>query len=189
MPLRTLLLALFLAAPLAADPPAIRPVARPIPQISPIDYLAPILAASLTAARDQYAPQAKPLPAHIRTRLARYYTEDDLAPVRYVVDQTGQTLPALINRAQLEAGDTANHAVTIGPIIVFGHPPGPETGLYLWAHEICHTLQYRRLGMEGFAAAYLADAAGIEAVATRAGRAAIRAALDPNATVRLSHDC
>ncbi|MFQ6551554.1 DUF4157 domain-containing protein [Aestuariibius insulae] len=178
MPLR-FLLTLLLATPIAAE----------TRDRSIIRHAAPMLAATLTAARDHYGPGAKPLPPHIRTQLARYYTEADLAPVRYVVDQTGQTLPALINRAQLEAGETANHAVTIGPIIVFGTEPGPETSLYLWAHEVCHTLQYRRLGMEGFAAAYLADAAGIEAVATRAGRAAIRAALDPNATARLSHDC
>ncbi|MFQ6547429.1 DUF4157 domain-containing protein [Aestuariibius sp. 2305UL40-4] len=188
MPRRAALLALCLATPLLGEPADTRPVARPSPQIDVSSYFASALTAALTQARDTYAAEADPIPSNIRGKLTLYYTAADLDPVRFIVDRSPATLPALINGAQLDAGGTANHAVVAGHVIVFGNPPGDETTLYLWAHEVCHTIQYRRLGMDGFAAAYLADAEGMEAAAHAAGLAAVRRARNPSAPVE-PHTC
>ena len=37
----------------------------------------------------------------------------------------------------------------------------------MWAHELAHVEQYRRMGVDGFAAAYITDWRAIEREATR----------------------
>jgi hypothetical protein len=48
-------------------------------------------------------------------------------------------------------------AVTVGDVIFFRDPRRAEDAL-LWAHELTHVEQYRRLGVEAFATRYLQQA-------------------------------
>ncbi|MBU2136882.1 MAG: DUF4157 domain-containing protein, partial [Alphaproteobacteria bacterium] len=57
-------------------------------------------------------------------------------------------------------------AVTLQDVIVFSDA-AVARNVWLWAHELAHMEQYRRLGAQGFAARYAADWRALEAEANR----------------------
>jgi hypothetical protein len=87
--------------------------------------------------------------------------------VRWTVRGQRFELGSLLTAWVLEDG-----AVTLGRVVVFDHD-GLSDNLWLWAHELAHVEQYQRLGVDGFAMAYLADWQGMEAEATARGNAVV----------------
>lgn len=127
---------------------------------------APLLAALLQA-REHYKDRGKPIPTEVKLLLMKSFTAEDLNRARYVVDDFGGTLPAIINQTQEIFGD--QHAVVVDNIIVYSSEPRNEH-VYFWAHAMQHTVQYKRLGMAGFASEYTTNYRGIEGEADRVGR-------------------
>jgi hypothetical protein len=136
------------------------------------------LANALRQAHAYYAGSAKPLPETVRSRLAAGFPAEVLDRVRVVETGEEGTLPAIINFVQTRFGDAVGgtSAVTIDDIVAFSQIPEPDEIEY-WAHEVEHTVQYRRLGgIDGFAAEYTRNYQGLEdeanAVATQVAAAA-----------------
>jgi hypothetical protein len=123
---------------------------------------------------------AQPIPRALHERLAPHYGRDVLATIRWTTRGQRLELGSLLTAWVLEEG-----AVTLDRVIVFDNEELAEN-LWLWAHELAHVEQYRRLGVEGFAAAYLADWAAMEAEAVARGNAVVAAirAQEENAMVR-----
>ncbi|CAN5392688.1 hypothetical protein BH10PSE7_BH10PSE7_29660 [soil metagenome] len=97
--------------------------------------------------------------------LSLTFEASHVSTVRYIVDNEGGNIAALINGIKDVLGETSgngNHAVTIDNIIVFSKEPGGVADLFFWAHEIQHTVQYKNLGIDGFAAKYEVDHASLE---------------------------
>ena len=133
------------------------------------------LGAALHQAKAYYEPKAKPLPAKVAKLLGMHFDKAHLSKVRYVVDNDGGTIAGLINGIKDQMGDLhdGNHAVAIDNIIVFAKEPGGREDLFFWAHEVQHTVQYARLGIDGFAAEYTKDYKALEADADRVATAAV----------------
>ena len=61
----------------------------------------------------------------------------------------------------------------VDDVIVFNTtPPSYEEDKFWWAHEVMHTTQYGRMGVEKFAYKYMTDFFGIESEADRKGQQA-----------------
>ena len=115
------------------------------------------LNAALQQAYDYYKDKGTPLPAKTYNLLSNQFPKEHLDTVRYVVDDSGPTMPALINAVRTQIGEKTpdNFAVTVGNIIVFAKQPADgRDNIFLWAHEVQHTVQYKQKGMDGFAADY-----------------------------------
>ena len=119
---------------------------------------AQLLAQWITESRQEtLAAGTKPIPPQIIAGLADYFPVTQLHEVRFRVGQIADlSLPALAFRF----GDAS--AVTLDDVIVFNHEADAETDLKLWAHELTHVMQYRRWGIDGFAARYVADSNAVE---------------------------
>ncbi len=123
------------------------------------------LAAALHQAHAFFDDKAEPLPDPIKRMLAVHFDQASLDAARFVVDDQPDTLNGLINLLQTKIGDSTadNHAVVIGDIIVFAKMPALDiTDIRFWAHEVAHTIQYAKLGLNGFAAEYVRNYEGIE---------------------------
>jgi len=92
-----------------------------------------------------------------------------LRSARYVVDDFGGNVAAIINKLQEVIGN--EHAITLDNIIVFSREPKHEN-VFFWGHELGHVEQYRRLGIEGFAGRYTVAWRELENEADERGRAA-----------------
>jgi len=104
----------------------------------------------------------RPIPLEIDQAMRGYFSDSLLARVRYTVGSAdGMTLPALA----FSYGDVA--ALTLDDIIVFRDDHAAQTDLKLWAHELTHVEQYRRWGLQGFAAHYARNPASVESEAYR----------------------
>lgn len=124
--------------------------------------LSVILSAYLQASYDVLEPKSKPMPSLVRNALREHFSKDLLSDVKYIVSTFGLSLPEVINGYQVFMGNHA-HAVTIGNLIAFSVEPGTsDDDVFWWAHETCHVEQYKALGIDGFAKAYVEDYAGIE---------------------------
>ena len=97
-----------------------------------------------------------PIPGHIRARLERLFPPHILENVRYTTDFSAIGSLQWVTAEYQETG-----AVTLDNIIIFfdsdeANCDNPSTGcIGLWAHELEHVLQYDRLGIDGFAQAYV----------------------------------
>lgn len=135
---------------------------------------ATVLAAAIRhSASEALRDDMRKVPPELAEALAQHYGRDLVASVRWTVRGRRLELGSLLTAWVLEEG-----AVTLDRVIVFDNAALADN-LWLWAHELAHVEQYKRLGVEGFAAAYVADWQGMEAEAiTRANAvvAAIRAA-------------
>lgn len=132
----------------------------------PANVLAGAIAASAAETR---RAGTREMPGEMADLLAPHFGRALVADVRWTVRGQRLELGSLLTAWVLEEG-----AVTLGRVVVFAHP-GLADNLWLWAHELAHVEQYRRLGVDGFAAAYLADWAGMEAQATARGNAVVLA--------------
>lgn len=115
------------------------------------------LNAALQQAYEYYKDKGAPLPAKTYNLLSHQFPKEHLDTVRYVIDDSGPTMPALINAVRTQIGEKTpdNFAVTVDNIIVFAKQPADgRDNIFLWAHEVQHTVQYKQKGMDGFAAEY-----------------------------------
>ena len=142
-------------------------------------YLATSLASAIREAERSY-PQAQALPAPVKERLRGMYPAAVLDEARWTVGRLEINLPAAINQAMAFLGHDDN-AVTVGHTIVFSRLPEiggdmSDDSLAWWAHEVRHVEQYRELGIDGFAAAYVRDPDALERDARHAGARAVAVA-------------
>jgi hypothetical protein len=113
-----------------------------------------VLATEIRRSRNQLRFGARPIPKEIAARLAPYFPPDiinnttwnDYDPNRITFD-----------KATFETTDKL--AITIDDVIVFRNRPQAENPneWRLWAHELTHVAQYKHMGVEGFATAYILD--------------------------------
>jgi hypothetical protein len=132
--------------------------------------------AALEHVRQYYGDKGAALTPDLITLFEPTFGAEHLQTVRYVVDDSTGNIASLINAMQTQfgTGDVANHAVTVGNLIVFDREPGTAVDtLFFWAHEIQHTVQYRDMGFDGFAAKYTVDYAALEQEADQVALKAI----------------
>lgn len=120
------------------------------------------LAAALKQAKSYYSDRAAPIPKAVKLLLVQTFPADVLNNARYVVDSFGSTVPASINALHETLGET--HAVTVDNIIVFSKTPN-DADIWFWAHEMQHTVQYKRMGIDAFASSYIANYRELESEA------------------------
>ena len=107
------------------------------------------LAVGIRNASKQAAVNAQPIPLDIRQALAPYFPPEILDRARWNLYQSSRiSLDGLIVKWFQSEG-----AVTLDDVIVFSDP-SVMTNLELWAHELTHVMQYRNMGVEGFANIY-----------------------------------
>jgi hypothetical protein len=110
-----------------------------------------------------YQDRAKPIPPDIRFYLTGVFSKEILHRAQFVIDDNVGS-HSIINNFHEACGD--NHAVTADNIIVFAKSPSSKD-LWFWAHEMQHTVQYKNLGIDGFAAKYTTDSGAMESEANQ----------------------
>jgi hypothetical protein len=90
--------------------------------------------------------------------LTGIFSKEILDRAQFVIDDNVGS-HGIINKFQEACAD--NHAVTADNIIVFAKPPSSKD-IWFWAHEMQHTVQYKNLGIDGFAAKYTTDSDAME---------------------------
>src|SRR5262249_22158261 len=133
----------------------------PLPQTLAALFGAP-LAEAIQQGRNRAYPHAQPIPQAIRAQLTPFFPHVVLQTVRYSTDWDS-TAEGMLPYFLL--GNGAVTAVTLGDVILFRDAHLAEDPL-LWAHELTHVEQYRRLGVETFATRYLQQAWVLEDEAT-----------------------
>ena len=89
----------------------------------------------------------RPLPAHLRKTLRRWYPDALLDSVRWT--SVRGPIKQLLQDAQMNfEGDTL--AITVMNAVIFRNDDLADNGA-LWAHELYHVQQYRQWGVFGFA--------------------------------------
>lgn len=134
----------------------------------------PVLAQAIRHAEAQASrANAKPIPEPMTKLLAPHFSKELLASVRWSVGNGRLDLGTWLTEQYMDEG-----AVALNRQVVFSSAR-LNANVWIWAHELAHVEQYRRLGVNGFAAAYIADWRAMEREATdRANRvtAALRKA-------------
>jgi Domain of unknown function (DUF4157) len=92
----------------------------------------------------------EPIPAEIRAQLEPFFPVQILDWVKFRVGSRGAL------DVQRFAFDSGAAAVTLGNVIVFNDDAGASDPC-LWAHELEHVIQYKHLGIDGFAQRYSAS--------------------------------
>lgn len=138
---------------------------------------APALAASIRYSRQEaLSGRAQAIPWRVRKVLAPYFPDDVLDAVRW-------TTPHGLNLGTVVAGwFYRDGAVTLDDVVVFSDRRCAQNW-GMWAHELTHVLQYRALGVDGFARRYLTDWAELEGQAVE-NRATVRALVRNRAGAR-----
>ncbi|MFN3818580.1 DUF4157 domain-containing protein [Blastomonas sp.] len=134
----------------------------------------PVLAQAIRHAETQASRAgAQSIPEPMTRVLAPYFDAELLASVRWTIGAGRLDLGTLLTDQYMDEG-----AVALNRQVVFSSERLTEN-VWIWAHELAHVEQYRRMGINRFAAAYIRDWQAIEREATdRANQvtAAIRAA-------------
>jgi hypothetical protein len=125
-----------------------------------------------------YQDRAKPIPPDIRFYLTGVFSKEILDRAQFVIDDNVDS-HSIINKFHEACGD--NHAVAADNIIVFAKSPSSKD-LWFWAHEMQHTVQYKNLGVDGFAAKYTTDSGAME---NEANQKADQAVDNANEMIRL----
>lgn len=135
----------------APNPAAIPRMLENLPKDAAQFFLNPVgsvLATAIRHAKEQARYGCRPLPSHVAQSLSRFFPPDILGGVCYnVADSSRIALDNLLLR------HFNNGAVTLEDVIVFRSSTSTDDPV-LWAHELMHVLQYRRLGLETFAHVY-----------------------------------
>jgi hypothetical protein len=132
---------------------------------------APLLAATIRFSKAQAeADDLRAIPAHVAKVLKPYFGEELLGEVRWALPDRRPGLGSLLAGWYFRKGG----AVTLGDIVVISDDATADN-VWLWAHELTHVQQYRRLGVDGFARAYVADWRGLEEAANLQAAAITRA--------------
>lgn len=110
------------------------------------------LAFAIRQAKEQYRYGCQPMPTSIREVLAKFYPPELMSGVCYALYD-----PRRVGlNSMLMADFNKVSAVTLEDVIVFRNARGDYSASdpTLWAHELMHVVQYRRLGLETFAHLY-----------------------------------
>ncbi|MDP2228052.1 MAG: DUF4157 domain-containing protein [Moraxellaceae bacterium] len=122
----------------------------------------PALVQAIRFSRAQAMSQTpEAMPDQIRTALAPYFADEILDGAKWTTAGQDLGLGSLLARWYYEEG-----AVTLRDVIVFSDAAVAKN-VWLWAHELAHMEQYRRLGTEGFAESYVSDWRTLESEANR----------------------
>ncbi len=103
----------------------------------------------------RYQNEARPMPENWKDVLREDFSEQTLSEFRYVIDPRWKsTLPGWTGTVNY------GNAVTVGNIVVFPYEPGDD---WHWiGHEVYHTVQYKNLGIKGFAQRYVFNYKSLE---------------------------
>lgn len=108
------------------------------------------LAFAIRNAKEQARYGCRPIPDQVRSELSRFFPADILGGVCYnLVSAQRITLDNLLLRHFEQ-----RPAITLEDVIVF-RDAAYASDSAMWAHELAHVLQYRRLGLEAFAHVYM----------------------------------
>lgn len=122
---------------------------------------APAFAAVIRFSRDEARNAgARRAPASVRRALEPYFSRATLEQVRWNLPGRRAELGSLVAGWYFNEG-----AVTLDDVIVFSDNRLAQD-VWFWAHEMVHVEQYRRLGVDGFARAYMKDWRVLEREAT-----------------------
>lgn len=117
----------------------------------------PALAVAIRLARAEALRSGPtPVPAELRRAFRPHYPDKVLDKARWIVASPQSRLGRLLARWPAEHG-----AVTLGEVIVF-KTRRAAGNRRLFAHELTHVEQYRRLGIDRFAQRYAANRARME---------------------------
>ena len=106
------------------------------------------LAFAIRQAKEQARQNCVPVPPAIVTRLTSFFPPDVFPGVCWATVGSGSNL------ANFAVSDGNMAAITLEDVVVFANQQMAYDDPVLWSHELTHVLQYRRLGIEGFAAIY-----------------------------------
>ncbi|WP_373488419.1 DUF4157 domain-containing protein [Blastomonas sp.] len=121
----------------------------------------PVLAQAIRHAERQAARRSpQPLPPEMVKILSPYFDDGLLASIRWTTGGGQMDLGSFLTDQYMDEG-----AVALNRHIVFSSERLTEN-VWIWAHELAHVEQYQRKGINGFAAAYVADWQAIEREAT-----------------------
>ena len=121
----------------------------------------PVLAQAIRHAEAQAARAgAQPIPPQTIEILKPYFSAEILRSARWSTGNGRIDLGTFLTEQYMDEG-----AVALNRQILFSSERLTEN-IWIWAHELAHVEQYRRLGVNGFAAAYIADWQKIEREAT-----------------------
>lgn len=117
-----------------------------------IRYAAPLLEDWILRARAMaFTAGVSPISPEMADRLRGFFPDEELGQVRWRI---GWPDSAGVERELFRLLDA--RAITLVDVIVFrDQEVADDPGI--WAHELTHVRQYRRLGMPGFARHYVAD--------------------------------
>ena len=123
---------------------------------------APVLARAIRHGEAQAVRAGgKPIPPAMQQLLAPYFKRDTLSTTRWTVGTGRVDLGTIVTEQFMDEG-----AVALNRQIVFSSERLTEN-VWMWAHELAHVEQYRRMGIDRFAAAYIADWRAIEREASQ----------------------
>lgn len=123
---------------------------------------APVLARAIHHGESQAARAgARPIPADMQKLLAPHFRPETLSTTRWTIGSGRVDLGAIITERFMDEG-----AIALNRQVVFSSTRLTEN-VWMWAHELAHVEQYRRMGVDRFAAAYIADWRAIEREATQ----------------------
>jgi len=106
------------------------------------------VAAGIIASHDAVVTTGgRPIPAHLRKTLRRWYPDDLLNAVRWTTVR--RTIQQFLQDAQMNFDDNTL-AITVIDVVIFRSDDLANDGA-LWAHELYHVQQYREWGVFSFA--------------------------------------
>lgn len=122
---------------------------------------APVLARTIRFSRTEALRQTpEAMPEDIRAALSPYFDDEILDKARWTLAGQDHGLGSLLARWYYDEG-----AITLHDVIVFSDDKVAHN-VWLWAHELAHMEQYRRMGLDGFALRYVTDWRLLEAQAS-----------------------
>lgn len=110
----------------------------------------------------------EPVPREFKRAFKKHYPDKVLEEARWTVADPDSRLGRVLARWPVQEG-----AVTLGDVVVFKTRRAAKNR-QLFAHELVHVDQYRKLGINTFARRYAADPAPIEEEARRKARRVVR---------------
>ena len=110
----------------------------------------------------------KPVPDPLKRMFRKQYPDEALDGARWTIAEPGSRLGRVLARWPVQEG-----AVTLGNVIVFKTDKASRNRR-LFAHELVHVDQYRKLGIDTFARRYAADPDPIEEEARTKSRKVVR---------------
>ncbi len=122
---------------------------------------APALAQTIRFSRAEALRQTpEAMPEDIRAALSPYFDDEILEQAQWTLAGQDHGLGSLLARWYYDEG-----AITLHDVIVFSDAKVARN-VWLWAHELAHMEQYRRMGLDGFALRYVTDWRLLEAQAS-----------------------